>query len=164
MRNFYKLSILPLLLITTVTTKAQQFGGNPPAVKWQQVNTSAARVIFPQGLDSAGIRIANIVEQMNRAIQPTIGFRQVQVSIVVQNQTTVSNAYVGLAPFRSEFYFTPEQNSFELGSLPWGDQLAVHEFRHVQQFNNFDVGLSKALHIIFGEGGQAFGKSLVIPN
>jgi hypothetical protein len=37
---------------------------------------------------------------------------------VLQNQTTISNAYVGLGPFRSEFFLTPAQNSFELGSLP----------------------------------------------
>jgi hypothetical protein len=69
-----------------------------------------------------------------------------------------------LAPFRSEFYLTPEQNSLELGSLPWPVQLAIHEFRHVQQYNNFNVGLSHALKVVFGEGGQALGNDLSIPN
>src|SRR6201996_6240555 len=156
--------LLPLLLATATLTKAQQFGGNPPSIKWQQVNTPAAKVIFPQGLDSLGLRVANIVEQMNKDIQPTIGNKQKQVSILLQNQTTVSNAYVGLAPFRSEFYLTPEQNSFDIGSLPWDEQLAIHEFRHVQQYNNFNVGVSHVLKIIFGEGGQAAGNELSVPN
>ena len=96
--------ILLLLLLTAATlVKAQQFGGNPPSIKWNQVNTPAAKVIFPLGLDSLGLRVANIVEQMNKAIQPTIGFKQKQVSILLQNQTTISNAYVQLAPFRSEY-------------------------------------------------------------
>ena len=165
MQRTSKLCLLPvLLLVTTFLAKAQYFGGNPPSIQWQQVNTPAVRVIFPAGLDSAAIRIANIIGQMNKAVQPTIGFKQLQVNILLQNQTTVSNAYVGLAPFRSEFYFTPDQNSFELGSLPWIDQLAVHEFRHVQQFNNFNVGVSKVLHVLFGEGGQAVGNALSIPN
>ncbi len=116
------------------------------------------------GLDSDGIRVADIVQRMNRAIQPTIGYKQKQVSILLQNQTTIANAYVGLAPFRSEFYLTPEQNSFELGSLPWTDQLAIHEFRHVQQYNNFNVGLSHAFKVIFGEGGQALANEAAIPN
>jgi len=157
--------ILLLLLTAAATlTKAQQFGGNPPFIKWDQINTPAAKVIFPLGMDSAGRRVANIVTQMNGVIQPTIGFKQRQVSILLQNQTTVANAYVGLAPFRSEFYLTPEQNSFEIGSLPWPEQLAIHEFRHVQQYNNFDVGLSHVLRILFGEGGQALGNELSIPN
>jgi len=124
----------------------------------------AAKVIFPLGMDSAGRRVANIVSQMNGVIQPTIGFKQRQVSILLQNQTTVANAYVGLAPFRSEFYLTPEQNSFDIGSLPWPEQLAIHEFRHVQQYNNFNVGISHALRVLFGEGGQALGNELSIPN
>jgi hypothetical protein len=164
MRYYTKLFVLPALLLTATLSKAQEFGGNPPSINWQQVNTPVARVIFPTGLDSAGIRIANIIGQMNRAVQPTIGLKQKQVSIVLQNQTTVSNAYVALAPFRSEFYFTPAQNSFELGSLRWVDQLAVHEFRHVQQFNNFDVGAARVLHVLFGEGGQSVANGLSIPN
>lgn len=156
--------LLLLLLTTAAYTKAQQFGGNPPSIKWNQVNTPAAKVIFPAGMDSLGLRVANIVEQMNKAIQPTIGFKQKQVSILLQNQTTISNAYVQLAPFRSEFYLTPEQNSFELGSLPWDEQLAIHEFRHVQQYNNFNIGVSHVLKVIFGEGGQAVGNELSVPN
>ncbi|MDB5112687.1 MAG: hypothetical protein JWR67_3801 [Mucilaginibacter sp.] len=160
-----QLPLLTVLLTANATfTKAQQFGGNPPSIKWKQVNTPAAKVIFPAGLDSEGIRVADIVQRMNRAIQPTIGYKQKQISILLQNQTTISNAYVGLAPFRSEFYLTPEQNNFELGSLPWTDQLAIHEFRHVQQYNNFNVGLSHAFRIIFGEGGQALANDAAIPD
>src|ERR1700761_3975727 len=162
MRTPVKLFLLAL--IAPMCAAAQQFGGNPPSIKWNQLNTPAAKVIFPKGMDSAGLRVADIVQRMNSAIQPTIGYKQRQVSILLQNQTTISNAYVGLAPFRSEFYLTPEQNSFELGSLPWTDQLAIHEFRHVQQYNNFNVGLSHLMRIIFGEGGQAFANEAAIPN
>lgn len=156
--------ILCLLLLTFSVAQAQEFGGNPPSIKWDQVNTPAAKVIFPIGLDTEGLRVANIVTQMNGAIQPTIGFKQRQVSILMQNQTTITNAYVQLAPFRSEFFLTPEQNSFDIGSLPWPEQLAIHEFRHVQQYNNFDVGVSKTMRFLFGEGGQAVANDLAIPN
>jgi hypothetical protein len=156
--------LLLLLLLTATVAHAQQFGGNPPSVKWKQINTPAARVIFPQGLDSQAIRIAQVIRQINSVTKPSIGYRQKQVNIVLQNQTTESNAYVGLAPFRSEFYLTPDQNSFELGSLRWPDQLAIHEFRHVQQYNNFNVGLSHVLKVFFGEGGQALGNALSVPD
>ena len=156
-----------LLLLTTAAatiTKAQQFGGNPPSIQWNQVNTKSAKVIFPRGLDSAAMEVADIIQQMNSAIQPTIGYKQKQISVVLQNQTTIANAYVGLAPFRSEFFLTPEQNSFDIGSLPWPKQLAIHEFRHVQQYNNFNVGASKVMHVLFGEGGQALANDLAVPN
>ncbi|MBK0378986.1 TolB family protein [Mucilaginibacter segetis] len=156
--------LLPILLFTFTSLKAQQFGGNPPSIKWRQVNIPAARIIFPTGLDSSATEVADIIHRMNNAIKPTIGFKQKKINIVLQDQTIISNAYVGLAPFRSEFYLTPEQNSFELGSLPWPDQLAIHEFRHVQQYNNFDVGISHLLRVLFGEGGQALGNDLAVPN
>jgi len=157
-------SILLLLLLTATTTKAQEFGGNPPSIKWKQIDMPMAKVIFPYGLDSAGLRVANIVRQMNNAIKPTIGFKQRQISILLQNQTTIANAYVGLAPFRSEFYLTPEQNSFDIGSLWWPEQLAIHEFRHVQQYNNFNIGFSHVMKVLFGEGGQALANDVAIPN
>jgi hypothetical protein len=155
---------LLLMAVGNTIAHAQQLGGNPPSVKWRQVNTPAARIIFSTGLDSTAERIANIIAHMNGLTQPTIGNKQKQVNILLQHQTVISNAYVGLAPFRSEFYLTPDQNSFELGTLPWADQLAIHEFRHVQQYNNFNVGLSKAMHLLFGEAGQALGNDIAIPN
>lgn len=154
---FSSLSIYGLL-------HAQEFGGNPPSVKWQQVNTPTVRVIFPGGLDSQANRVANITSYLARTTQQTIGNRERKINLVLQNQTTVSNAYVGLGPFRSEFLMTPFQNSFELGSLPWADQLAIHEFRHVQQYNNFNTGLSKVMRILFGEEGQALANNAAIPN
>lgn len=159
-----KLLLLFWFIAAVLMAKAQQFGGNPPSIKWRQVNTPAAKVIFPAGMDSLGLRVANVIDRINNATQSSIGIKQKQVSIVLQNQTTVSNAYVGLAPFRSEFYLTPAQNNFELGSLPWAEQLGVHEFRHVQQYNNFNVGFSKVLSTIFGQGGQAIANAMTVPD
>ncbi len=165
MSVFFKFTaILFLSTLFCCRLQAQTFGGNPPSVHWQQINTKEVRVIFPQGLDSSAQRVANIIEYLHRDLAPTIGFRQKKINIVLQNQTTISNGYVGLAPFRSEYYLTPDQNSFELGSLPWTDQLAIHEYRHVQQYNNFDIGLTKIFHTIFGEGGQAVLSTLTVPN
>jgi len=143
---------------------AQQFGGNPPSLKWKQLNTDTARIIFPAGLDSQAQQVAAIVHTLSRTTLPTMGHSQRKINIVLQNQSTIANGYVGLAPFRSEFQLTPEQNSFELGSLPWPKMLAIHEYRHVQQYNNFRVGLSGAFYYLFGEGGQAFANSLAVPN
>ena len=162
--TFRRSPIWLLFTLITMHLSAQQFGGNPPSLKWRQINTDTARIIFPVGLDSQAQQVAAIVHQLSRTTLPTIGGRQHKIDIVLQNQTIIPNGYVGLAPFRSEFQLTPEQNSFDLGSLPWQKMLAIHEYRHVQQYNNFRVGLSGALYYLFGEGGQALANSLAIPN
>jgi hypothetical protein len=158
--------VIPLAgaLFLSLGLSAQIFGGNPPSLKWHQLNTDTARIIFPIGLDSQAQAVAAIVHRLTQTTRPTIGPHQRKIDIVLQNQTTIPNGYVGLAPFRSEFQLTPEQNSFDLGSLPWQKTLAIHEYRHVQQYNNFRVGISGAFYYLFGEGGQAFANSLAVPN
>jgi hypothetical protein len=61
-------------------------------------------------------------------------------------------------------FLTPEQNAFELGSMNWPDLLSIHEYRHVEQYSNFNVGLSHAMHILFGENGQALANAAAIPD
>ncbi|MEK7198552.1 MAG: hypothetical protein AAB212_01335, partial [Bacteroidota bacterium] len=83
---------------------------------------------------------------------------------MLQDQTLFSNAYVGLAPYRSEFYLTPPQNAFTLGAIRWTDNLAVHEFRHVQQYSNFNKGLSRLASFFLGEQGRAVANAAAIPD
>ncbi len=161
---YKKYWLVAVLLIICLQGLTQIFGGNPPSLKWKQINTPLSRIIFPAGLDSTAERVTNIIRFINGPTEKTIGNRLKKINLVIQNQTTVSNGYVGLGPFRSEFLITPLQNSFELGSLAWPDQLTIHEYRHVQQYNNFKVGLSRVLYDIFGDEGQAFANNASIPN
>ncbi|HVY74817.1 MAG TPA: hypothetical protein VG890_08315, partial [Puia sp.] len=122
------------------------------------------KIIYPTGLDKEAAEVEYLVNLLNDSTRSTIGGRKRPVNIVFHNQTTIANAYVQLAPFRSEFQLTPLQNSFDLGSLPWHQTLAIHEYRHVQQYNNFRVGLSKVFFYLFGEEGLALANNLSVPN
>jgi len=148
----------------SLSLSAQQFGGNPPSLKWQQINTDTVRVIFPKGMTAQGERVANIVHYLNRYTRTSIGPLERKVNIVLQNQTMQSNGYVQLGPFRSEFYLTPSPNSLDLGSLNWIEQLSVHEYRHVLQNMNFRQGLSKVFSILGGQLGQAAITNIAVPN
>jgi len=157
-------SVFLALILFSLSTRSQPFGGNPPSLKWLQINNDTARIIFPAGLENQAADVFSIVKNLSRATLPTIGSRQRKINIIFQNQTTISNGYVQLAPFKSEFELTADQNSFDLGSLPWPKQLAIHEYRHVQQYNNYRVGLSRVFFYLFGEGGQELANSISVPN
>ena len=162
-----KTGLLVLLFsLTVIIAKAQGFGGNPaPAsVKWKQINTDRVRVIFPYGLDSQAIRIANVTKLLGDITAKTIGGRQNKWSIILQNQTTIPNAYVRLAPVMSEFYMTPDQNSFSNGSLRWDDNLTIHENRHMQQFSNFNKGFTKVFSFFLGQEGQLLANGIAVPD
>ncbi|MBA2499042.1 MAG: hypothetical protein H0V30_04895 [Chitinophagaceae bacterium] len=152
-----------LFLVSFNSIYGQQFGGHPPSQKWKQINTDTARIIFPILLDSQARRVASIIHSLARQKPLNPGYRQHKIDIVLQHQTTVANGYAGLGPFRSEFYLTPSASSFELGSIPWADQLAVHEYRHVQQFNHFRNGLTQLMFYLFGEEGLAVGMHAAVP-
>src|SRR5450432_1507997 len=158
----YLISVLTVCCIAPAS--AQIFGGTPPSVKWKVVQTIPANIIYPPGLDKEARQVAFLVSALSNTTLHTIGNKQKPIDIVFHNLTTIPNGYVQLAPFRSEFQLTPSQNSFDLGSLPWNETLAIHEYRHVQQYNNFCVGLSRAFFILFGQDGLALANSLSVPN
>jgi hypothetical protein len=161
MRRF---SFVLLTIFCLGHARAQIFGGTPPSVTWKLMHTLPANIIYPPGLDSEARQVAFLVSALSQTTLSTIGNQQRKVDIVFHNLTIVPNGYVQLAPFRSEFQLTPSQNSFELGSLPWNQTLAIHEYRHVQQYNNFRIGLSRVFYILFGQDGLALANNLSVPN
>ena len=158
------LRIVVIMLLFPSCVYAQKFGGNPSGIKWRQINSSGARVIFPAGLDSQAKRIHGILELLDTATIHTIGGLRRKWNTVVLNQTTFSNAYVRLAPVLSEFYMTPNQNNFEEGGLRWDDNLAIHENRHMQQLANFNKGVTKVFSFLLGQQGQLLANGITIPD
>lgn len=152
-----------LVLSFSVAT-AQNFGGNPASIKWQQVNTPAVRVIFPKGLDSQANRIANVARLLGEKTTFTIGGEQQKWNIVLQSRTTVPNAYVRMAPRMSELNMTPGQDNFSTGSIRWDDNLIIHENRHIQQFSNFNKGFTKLFSFLLGQEGQLLANGITVPD
>ncbi len=153
-----------LVLLLVKVSGAQRFGGTPPSVKWKQLNSDTARIIYAAGQDSVAQRVATIVHYLAARQPVTLGDQLRKIDIVLQDQTVIPNGYVVLGPFRSEFYLTADMNAFDQGSISWADLLALHEYRHVQQFNNFNHGLSKVARVLFGEEGYSLAINAAIPD
>lgn len=153
-----------LFIFSSCFIAAQNFGGNPASKKWNQVNTPGARVIFPAGSDSQAIRIARIMRLLGDSTAKTIGGSQRKWNIILQNELTISNAYVRLAPLMSELYMTPGQDNFSNGSLRWDDNLIIHENRHMQQFSNFNKGFTKVFSFFLGQEGQLLANGMTVPD
>ncbi len=143
---------------------AQQFGGLPPSTRWQQINTDTARIIFPAGYDSIARQVSAMLHSQAAANNLSLGSRIKKINIVLQSRTTIPNGYVSPGPYRSEFYMTPPASGLEQGSIPWMQQLTFHEYRHVQQYNNFYNGISRLMGTLFGQEGYAVAVNAAIPN
>ncbi|MCU7547729.1 hypothetical protein OCK74_01325 [Chitinophagaceae bacterium LB-8] len=159
-----RIQVLALILLSYISLQAQQFGAFPPSVKWKQISTDTARIIFQPQAKAQAQSIAAIIHQLAAQQPNPLGDRLRKINIILHSNTTLANGYVGLGPYRSEFYLVPSSNTVEMGNLPWHEHLAVHEYRHVQQYNNMNKGLAKAFRLIFGEEGQAIANGITIPN
>ena len=124
---------------------------NSPGLRWQQVRTPHFRVLFAGGLDSAAQRTAARLEQLHGPGVATLGVRPRPIAVVLQSQTTVPNGFVTFLPRHAEFFTTPQQG-FGLGTVDWLDGLAVHEFRHVGQFEQARQGVGRVLGPLLGDG------------
>ncbi|GAA4367271.1 hypothetical protein GCM10023185_39010 [Hymenobacter saemangeumensis] len=124
---------------------------NPPGLRWQQVRTPHFRVLYPAGLDSAAQRTVGRLEQLHGPGTATLGVQAPPIAVVLQAHTTVSNGFVTFLPRHSEFFINPQQG-MGLGTVDWLDGLAVHEFRHVGQFDKARQGVGRVLRPLFGDG------------
>jgi len=114
-------------------------------------------------LEASANRVASVVHQV-QASHTELGNKLRKVSILLQGESSLSNAYVALGPYRSEFYLMPPQNSFDLGGMNWVDNLSLHEYRHVMQYANFNVGIAKVLGVLFGQQVRDVANAAAVPN
>ncbi len=133
--------MLFILTISSYNSFCQIFDAqqNPPAVKWNQINTEHFDILYPAGMESEAQRMANSVNTIIKNVAYSYNKQPRKISILLQNQGTTTNGFVQLAPRRSEFFTTPSQ---EFDYQDWLNSLAVHELRHVVQFDKLTGKLS----------------------
>ncbi|PHI20514.1 hypothetical protein CEQ90_07110 [Lewinellaceae bacterium SD302] len=158
-----KLRFLFLLLFPALLT-AQAIGLHPPKVNWRQIDTDSVKVIFPAGYEPEAQRVAKLAHLLQAEHNRSIGDQYYKFDLVLQTENITPNAYVGLAPFRSEFFTTPPQSFNQLGLTNWNDLLTIHEFRHVQQNANERRGITKLFSFLQGQYGWAVLSGIATPN
>ncbi len=158
-------AVLSLLIFLCFgSTFAQSHGLLPSHVRWMRLHHDSLDVLFPQGEETKARRVASLMLRLAATDPITAHSRYKPIAVLLQPQTNISNGYVGLAPYVSEFYLEPHENPFELGSLPWTDLLALHEYRHVQQVNAANTGISHLVKLIFGDLVFSGFYALSVPN
>ncbi|TGE27339.1 TolB-like translocation protein [Hymenobacter metallicola] len=126
---------------------------NPASLRWYQVRTPHFQVVYPEGFAAQAQRTARRLEQVYKPGSASLEKEPRPISVVLQNQTTVSNGFVTIIPRHSEFFTTTPQDPFLTGTLDWLDQLAIHEYRHVVQYEKGQQGLGRLAYSLFGYGG-----------
>ncbi len=136
---------------------------NAPGVKWKSIHTNNYEVVFDEELVEDAKRVADVLETIYPATSDSLKKQPSKISIMLFNQSTVSNGMVTLAPRRSEWYTTPPSSNLNFGNVGWLDLLAVHEMRHVVQFDQAKRGFTKIMYVFLGEFGWALFSNVAIP-
>ena len=157
-------SVVLLCLCSVHVIRAQEvLENNPPSVKWYRVNTPHFKVLYPKGFEDQAQRLANTLEHIRVAEGKTMGATPRKFSVILQNQSAVSNGFVSLIPKRSEFYTMPPQDYNFGGTNDWLNQLATHEYRHMTQFERSNTGFNRVLYYLFGPATLAAMATSSVP-
>lgn len=156
---FFAFNSLAVIEAPTLPFDYQQ---NPAALEWRHIETENFDIIFPMSIEKDAQRVAHLLEKAYPFVSRSLETKPLKIPVILQNQTINSNGFVTLAPRRSEWFVTPSIDPV-LSNTEWLKTLAIHEFRHVVQFQKARRGFNKALEIVLGEAGQALGLGLTVP-
>lgn len=159
----YCQAFLLCLLIVHFTNAQEVLENNPPSVKFYRVTTPHFKVLYPKGFEDQAQRVANTLEHIHDAESKSIGAKPRRFSVILQNQSAISNGFVSLIPKRSEFYTMPPQDYNFAGTNDWLDQLAAHEYRHMTQFERSNTGFNRVLYYLFGPATLAAMATSSVP-
>ncbi len=143
-------AFLVLFLFSRILAAQIVLENNPTQIRWYRVRTPNFEVLFPEGFNLQAQRMANTLEHIREAESSSLGVAPRKISIILQNQSSISNGFVTMFPRHSEFYTMPSQNYNFLGTNDWLNMLASHEYRHVVQYQHARRGFNSALFYLFG--------------
>ncbi|WP_316736558.1 hypothetical protein [Pedobacter aquatilis] len=131
---FFKYLASFILSIISLSVFGQIFGSeqNPLSVKWNYIQSGGFKIIYPKELENEAQRMANTLPYIYPKIGLGLRRQNTSIPLLLQNRGTIANGFVQLAPKKSEFYATPPQY---FDSQDWLNNLAVHELRHMAQFD-----------------------------
>ncbi|MDR1199422.1 MAG: hypothetical protein LBK94_10530 [Prevotellaceae bacterium] len=136
-------------MLATAFASAQNYD-EPTAVKWNRIETSHFKIVYPRETDSTAQRYANILEKAYGHVSRSLNsYYKKTVPLVLHNSDLNSNAWVSFAPRQMNFMTAPINHLYV---TPWDKSLALHEFRHYVQISKYSSqGILKFASYLFGD-------------
>jgi hypothetical protein len=159
----YYLIILLCVLVFVAKAQSDVLENAPSSVKWYKLKTPHFNVLYQNNAKEAAQHIASTLDAIYQPGARSLGKSPRKISILLQSQSAVSNGFVSMYPRRSEFFAMPTQDYNFAGSNDWLNLLAIHEYRHIVQYQNAITGFNKVFNYAFGTGTMAAMASAAAP-
>lgn len=116
--------------------------------KWSQIENKDFKIVFPTVNPYTGLTVATYMNALNPVITRGLQNPLQKFPVLIHTENILSNGMVTFTPKRMELYSVPSRNTF---ATQWLKQLVAHEYRHVAQLSNLNIGITKAAYYVFGE-------------
>lgn len=100
--------------------------------QWRSIDTQNFRLIFPKDFEPAAQNLAKELGTFMLKQGNALGVKPKKITFIIQGNHIYQNGYVQLAPRKSELYPVPSSTA---DNQEWLPNLALHELRHVAQFD-----------------------------
>ena len=160
MSKYIRKALSTLLFFLGAALLSAQYA---PGVDWKKIETEHFTVIFPDEIREQAKEVAGKIDMIYE--MDAESYKKVKQSrwpVILTTSGTQANGYVAIPPRRSVWYGTPQaEGDF---TIDWYDTLAIHETRHMVQYDRLNRRLNKLLYILGGQSGLSLGIVLGVPD
>ncbi|MEX0798123.1 MAG: hypothetical protein WD025_01685 [Bacteriovoracaceae bacterium] len=157
--------LLILLIFTSAGAQVDTMQDRP-AIHWSELEDEDFKVIFPSHMERKGQYILNLLKYYKDPVRSSYAsdeyLKTKKLPLVIRSELAQPNGFVTLMPRRSE-WFSHSAITPVVSSLEWYQSLAIHEYRHVVQFDFFDRPHTNVGRALFGEMGLAVLMAISAP-
>lgn len=155
--------LLLFVLLYSSVAYSLDFFQEKPSLELRSINSPHYEIIYPTELEKKSKRIFTLLENYREDVSKDYYVIPRKIPLVLHNDSAISNGFVTLGPYRSEWYLTPSLDR-GLSTMNFDEALAVHEYRHVAQFEKMRGGANKYFYYLLGDTGLNFGMVLSAPS
>lgn len=151
--------ILIITLALTHLVQAQVISTTQSSsdLNWRELENNYVKIYYPDFLEEKAQYIAHLIDHYQKVVGITYKMKKTEkFPLILRAEMAQPNGFVALMPRRSEWFASANITPI-VGGLEWYQALAVHEYRHVVQFDHMFQGYNKSLYYILGELGQSLG-------
>ena len=128
-----------------------------PRLRFRTIRTAHFDVHFHQGEEALARRLAQIVERVRLALQPTFGLPRGRVRVILVDQNDISNGWATPIPYDAVELtaIAPPGESLIGNTTDWLELVFTHEYTHILHLDR-SRGFMQGVRRVFGRVPVAF--------
>lgn len=156
------LIFLSLFFISTLAQAQLDTMQDRPDIVWSEIESRDFKVVYPAHMKPKAQYILNLLQYYKESASETYDEDTRKYTLILRSELASPNGFVTLMPRRTE-WFSASAISPVVSSLEWYQSLAIHEYRHMVQFDFIKRPHVQWGYWLFGDLGGAALMAITAP-